>query len=1417
MVNFLAFIVLITSAISIPLLNTVNDVDVFGNTCPVQVLRDATCPSIICVTNINLCPPTQKPSCPNGQTLCNDGATCSNDCSTVTDYCACNTEALPNTKYQACSVVSVVLDVDNFIPTERSIGIANQCSKYFNASFAPDGTNVTLINSVGFWAEPLCAGPALDYNYTSQFALSIYGVLGGEIAIIFAWFLYKTFLERNSKNSSVLNTGSNSTIYNEKLGKAAEGKGETVQLKKSPTTLIQPYQNSMVGTFAAFTMVVTSFFLIAWLTFLVLDNYGLVVQVTPSTSYLYFGGNLDYNYKTFCVIWHIAATWFVTINLQWENLHNFFKIKSTGFSATSVKILKLKENVIFLDNSSWLVTKVNQFSSLFDNYIGSQYNTFNAKIFKLNQVKYFEFQCTRYVFSEKEDTFAPITIEMANTIGRLRSEYKTGLTTEAAKSVSDLIGPNFISVIVPNLFIAYGEELRSYFYIYQMMCIWVYASFSYYYIGVIQAAVIIISATVKVYVRTTSEKKIKSLAEYKNIVTALRDNEWKSISTTELVSGDIIQISPNSQVPCDCVLLTGDVVVNESGLTGEPLPIRKFPLPANDNEQDVLYNPATSSKKNSLFSGTTVLQADGASNSGYLNQLYGNRAVALVLSTGSSTDKGQLVREILFPTPISFIFDIHLKVVVCLLLIWDATNISSWYYGIFIISEIMSPLIPAALVVGQTVAASRLRSKNIFCINLSRIIVSGKVRIFCFDKTGTLTKEGLEFYGVKNKASDAKEFGEFVESSMSEKVGELMKFGLGTCHAVTSVNGTLVGNPVDIEMFSSTKWSISKVELSEDQHFLNILQPNTKDEKVYKVLARHEFDHARSTMSVIVKDPSTNHCHAFVKGSFEKIMDICAEETIPANYIKTAESYATEGCYVLAMAHKDLGLVETEEALLALKSLERDSIENDVNLLGLILFKNKIRDDTRESIKHLREGGCRNVMITGDNALTGIHIAKAADMLNQNSKIYLAEMVVDEELGGKKKFEEDETLTEIHYKLIWTNIETGKVEVDIDHILKKTDNVELAMTGKAFDRLCDTGEIRKYLLDTRIFARMTPFGKVQCVELFMEHGVTAMCGDGGNDCGALRAAHVGVALSEAEASIVAPFSSKTRSIASCVELLKEGRNALANSFASYKFLILYGTTMVSLEMIQFYYSVICAQYVWIAIDSLITILLSWTVTLAKPAERLSKDRPTARLLGLQTVASIVGQFIINIIFIVVAFVTLYKQPFFKCHEFDASASNIALWWLLGDNYEAAVLGLMVLFQFINSAATVNFGYKFRASWYKNYTLVIVYFLEMAFVCFLVLAGPNPVGCFFRINCGSVNILEKEFNIKPYWEIPQYNNIAGHNIIPEYFRTTLLILGLTNSLLNILFERLVVIGPIGEIFKKKFGVKNKEKEIELIKL
>lgn len=82
---------------------------------------------------------------------------------------------------------------------------------------------------------------------------------------------------------------------------------------------------------------------------------------------------------------------------------------------------------------------------------------------------------------------------------------------------------------------------------------------------------------------------------------------------------------------------------------------------------------------------------------------------------------------------------------------------------------------------------------------------------------------------------------------------------------------------------------------------------------------------------------------------------------------------------------------------------------------------------------------------------------------------------------------------------------------------------------------------KRMLENAQIFARMKPNEKtvlIQSLQKYMYHGVVGMCGDGANDCGALKAADVGVSLSEAEASIAAPFTSKTQNISCVPELLK---------------------------------------------------------------------------------------------------------------------------------------------------------------------------------------------------------------------------------------------------------------------------------------
>lgn len=108
-------------------------------------------------------------------------------------------------------------------------------------------------------------------------------------------------------------------------------------------------------------------------------------------------------------------------------------------------------------------------------------------------------------------------------------------------------------------------------------------------------------------------------------------------------------------------------------------------------------------------------------------------------------------------------------------------------------------------------------------------------------------------------------------------------------------------------------------------------------------------------------------------------------------------------------------------------------------------------------------------------------------------------------------------------------------------ISTEEDSYNFAVTGKSF------GVLRKYfpktfekiLLNGSIYARMSPDQKAQLVEDLISIGYcVSMCGDGANDCGALKAAHVGISLSEAEASVAAPFTSKIQNISCVPDVIK---------------------------------------------------------------------------------------------------------------------------------------------------------------------------------------------------------------------------------------------------------------------------------------
>ena len=92
--------------------------------------------------------------------------------------------------------------------------------------------------------------------------------------------------------------------------------------------------------------------------------------------------------------------------------------------------------------------------------------------------RYFVYQCTRYVYHPETQIFTPHEFVLGETNAEL-AEQKNGLSVEEAANREELVGPNFISVYVPNIAMAVLREFSSFFYTYQFTVLWLFYYFAY--------------------------------------------------------------------------------------------------------------------------------------------------------------------------------------------------------------------------------------------------------------------------------------------------------------------------------------------------------------------------------------------------------------------------------------------------------------------------------------------------------------------------------------------------------------------------------------------------------------------------------------------------------------------------------------------------------------------------------------------------------------------------------------------------------------------------------------------------------------------------------------------------------------------------------------------------------------------------
>uniref|UniRef100_A0A668AEB2 Polyamine-transporting ATPase 13A3 n=1 Tax=Myripristis murdjan TaxID=586833 RepID=A0A668AEB2_9TELE len=903
-------------------------------------------------------------------------------------------------------------------------------------------------------------------------------------------------------------------------------------------------------------------------------------------------------------------------------------------------------------------------------------------------------------------------------------------------------GVNEIAVKVPSLFKLLIKEVLNPFYIFQFFSVILWSIDEYYYYAVAIVFMSVISIATSLYTIKKQYVMLHDMVATHSIVrvsVCRANNDIEEIMSTDLVPGDVVVIPGNGTImPCDAVLVSGTCIVNESMLTGESVPVTKTNLPnpvpgEKEAEADSAYS-TEEHKRHTLFCGTNVIQT----------RFYtGELVKAVVVRTGFSTAKGQLVRSILYPKPTDFkLYRDAYLFLLCLVAVAGIGFIYSIVLSIMnevpaktiiiesldIITITVPPALPAAMTAGIVYAQRRLKRIGIFCISPQRINICGQLNLVCFDKTGTLTEDGLDMWGVQRA-----ENGRFLLSEENAYKESLVKTQfvacMATCHSLTKIEGELSGDPLDLKMFEATGWILEEAT-EEETSLHNRIMPTVvrppkqllppepavapdQDMELYELSSTYEigivrqfpFSSALQRMSVVARLLGEKRMDAYLKGAPEMVASLCKKETVPENFAQVLEDYTKQGFRVIALAHRRL---ESKLTWHKVQNINRDHIETNMEFLGLIIMQNKLKPETPKVLQDLHEANIRTIMVTGDNMLTAISVARDCGMIPPQDTVIIADALTPRDGMAAKitwRYADKPSKTPLAITL-----------QDVCHIdePKTQEQYHFAMNdGNHHKTTCklrrdfnDITMIPNLVLHGTVFARMAPDQKTQLIEALQ--GVdyyVGMCGDGANDCGALKRAHGGISLSELEASVASPFTSRTPNISCVPSLIREGRAALITSFCVFKFMALY--SIIQYISVTLLYSILSnlGDFQFLFIDIAIILLIVFTMSLNPAWKELVPRCPPSGLISGPLLFSVLTQILICLGFQTIAFLWVRQQSWYKSCSLHTNPCNLSSYGNDSDhniqNYENTSLFYVSSFQYLIVAIVFSKGKPFRQPSYKN--------------------------------------------------------------------------------------------------------------------
>ena len=420
-----------------------------------------------------------------------------------------------------------------------------------------------------------------------------------------------------------------------------------------------------------------------------------------------------------------------------------------------------------------------------------------------------------------------------------------------------------------------------------------------------------------------------------------RDGQQRSVPVDEVVVGDVILVREGDVVPADAVVtVSSQLIVDESSLTGESLPVDK-------------HSGRADEEASTMWAGTTVLTGS---------------AGAVVVATGSATRYGKIGRLVANArqprTPLQLALGklvatlTAVALVFCAAVIvaellhgdgWGDAVIAGVSLAIAAIPEEFSMVYTLYLAMG----AWRLAQHRALVRRLPSVETLGSTTVICTDKTGTLTEGRLAVTAIWTPADGPVVDGEPV----GERGKSLVEAAVRACEPSPF-------DPLDLAIIAfATDHGVDVERLHRD-----------------RFAADWPFDSTdRYLTHAWLADDGRNRLVA-AKGAIEGVLAHSAVDAVVRSGADAANSaFSEQGMRVIAVAAGEAAVGATS----------RGDDEAALCFAGLIAFSDPLREGVPEALRECRAAGIRVVMITGDHPATAHAVASGLGLPHECSGVDL--------------------------------------------------------------------------------------------------------------------------------------------------------------------------------------------------------------------------------------------------------------------------------------------------------------------------------------------------------------------------------------------------------------------------------------------